>query len=234
MQTVVTTAALLLLISIGASARSLSQIDTLNSQTRTNVPGNVTTTYTPEQDSMYKAALSVIVSGRSRFEFDTRLLSDAMRASAELSPKSSNWENMQRNMTIPAEMLRPSAQEVVQHRVNIANAQYVPGVLIWPMGTGNIQVNLSDIAALFGMIEDVSPRISYSVDETSSIVIVVYSASAILVRTLFNGLQSPGSYKLDWDGRNDAGKMVANGDYVAEVRIGDQRIMRKHIVWPPQ
>ena len=229
---VITAIALMLVLFSTSPTVCVSQIDT--SSTRTHVPGQITTPYSPAQDSLYKAALSVMTTGRARFQFDTREFSDAMRAAAELAPKTSNWENMRRNMAIPPELLAPSPQEIAQHRLNIANSQYVPGVLMWPMGTGNLQVNMGDIARLFGLAEDVSPNIAYVVDETSDVTIVVYSASAILIRTLFRGVQSPGAYNLDWDGRNDAGKMIGNGDYVAEVQLGKTRIMRKHIVWPPQ
>lgn len=234
MHRTVLVAVLTLLVLCITLTAAFSQIDTLNSQSRTHVPGDVSGTTTPKQDSAYKYALAINISGRSRFEYHTRIFFDAMRASADLERKPSSWENIQRNLAIPPELLNPSPQEITQYRMNIANAQYVPGVLMWPMGTGNLQVNLGDIAAIFGLVEDVSPRIAYAIDETTEVTVVVYSASAILIRTIFNGVQKPGTYQLDWDGRSDAGKLVANGDYVAEVQLGDKRMMRKHIVWPPQ
>jgi len=210
------------------------QTDTVRNGGRTHIPGNVTDGYLPLQDSAYRLALQLSMSGRARFHFDVRTYNEAIKAAVALQPKPSEWEIMQRNMMIPASILAPSPQEITQYRMNIANAQYVPGVLLWPMGSGNLQVNMSDIAKVFGLVEDVSPRISYAVEEPSEVVIVIYSASAILVRTLFRGVQSPGSYELDWDGKNDAGKMVIRGDYIAEVQLGRQRIIRKRIVWPPQ
>jgi hypothetical protein len=151
---------------------------------------------------------------------------------AALGPPPSPWENIQRNLDIPAQMLAPSPQEVLQYRLAIANSQKVPGVLLFPMGTGNFSATFGDIARVFGLAEDVSPSIAYRVDETMEVSIVIYSASAIVVRQMFRGVQSVGAYRVEWDGKNDVGRIVPNGDYVAEVRLGTARIVRKRIIVP--
>jgi flagellar hook assembly protein FlgD len=99
------------------------------------------------------------------------------------------------------------------------------------MGTGNMQVNLNDIAKVFGLGEDVSPDIRYVVDEQLFVEIVVYSSQAMIVSTLYNGVQAPGVYTVTWNGTSQDGRAVADGEYIAEVRLGTQRLMRKRITW---
>ncbi len=206
--------------------------DTTNS-IRTSLPGEVSSSFLPSQDSSYARALAARVSAQSRFQYDAQQISIAMRTMQALQRPPSLWETINRNMAIPSAMLAPSPQEVAQYQINIARSTYVPGVLLFPMGSGNLQVGLNDIAKLFGMVEDVTPRIRYVIDETIEVTVVVYSPSAVAVATLFNGIQAPGAYELVWDGMTDANQPVGKGDYVAEVQLGNQRVMRKRIVWPP-
>lgn len=201
---------------------------------RQNLPGEVTTSYTAAQDSAYRLALKAPLSGNVRFAHDARTLAYTIETKSRIAPQESAWEAITRTMNVPSSIYAPTAQEVVQHRINIANAQYVPGILLYPMGTGNMQVNLGDIAKMFGLQEDVSPRIRYTVDETTEIQIVIYSPQARIITTLFSGIQAPGQYEVNWNGQDDQGHPVFPGDFVAEVRIGTDRITRKRIVWPPR
>lgn len=198
------------------------------------LPGTIASPTSAQQDSLYARALATVISARARFLFDLRTLGQSMAAQVDLRPRLSEWERIRANMTIPPEYLVPSAQERTQYELNIARSMYVPGVLLFPMGTGNLQVTFGDIAKVFGLEEDVSPRIRYVVDETIEVTIVVYSSSAVQVTTLFNGIQPPGAYEIVWNGRDDGNGTVSTGDYIAEVRLGSLKLMRKRIVWPPR
>lgn len=226
------TAFVVVLMCCCVSARAQHSADT--SHGRQNLPGEVTTRYSSVQDSIYKWALQMPVSGRVRFSQDVRVTSYTLESKARLIPQETAWESITRTMNIPASIWAPTPQEVVQRQITIANAQYVPNILLYPMGTGNMQVNLSDIGQMLGLQEDVSPRIRYLVDETTEITIVIYSTQARIIMSLFNGIQAPGQYEIVWNGQDDNGRAVYPGDYVAEVRIGTDRIARKRITWPPR
>lgn len=213
---------------------TLSQIDTSKYSPRSGIPGDAGATFTRVQDSVYKQALSTVISPQSRFEFESHLVTEALRTIAAIGPPPSPWENIQRNLDLPSEMLAPSPQEVTQYRIAIANSQYVPGVLLYPMGRGNFTASFGDIARVFGLTEDVSPSIAYRVEATMEVSIVIYSASAIVVRQMLRGIQNAGSYRVEWDGKNDDGRIVPKGDYIAEVRLGTLQIVRKRIVVPFQ
>jgi hypothetical protein len=205
------------------------QGDTLRSPDRWAAPGDGVYPYTPEQDSAFVRAMRTPVSAAQRFAHEARTLAELMRFSRAFQRQPSPWELAMKNMDIPSAYYIPTAREVTQHRVHIANSMHVPGVLLWPMGTGNMQVALNDIAKFFGLAEDVSPEIRYSIEADANIEIVVYSTQARVIATVFSGPQSRGSYEVVWNGRDDAGRQAPNGDYVAEVRIGTDRIVRKRI-----
>lgn len=205
------------------------QGDTLRPGDRWAAPGDGLYPYTAEQDSAFVQALRIPVSAAQRFADAARMFSDVLRYVRPLQREPSPWELAMKTMDVPAAFYLPSEREIVQHRVNIANSMHVPGVLLWPMGTGNVQIALNDIGRFFGIVEDVSPNIRYSVDVPSNVEIVVYSTQARVIATVYNGFQSPGTYEIVWNGRNDAGRPAPHGDYVAEVRIGTDKIVRKRI-----
>jgi len=196
----------------------------------TSIPGTTTGGYSEYQDSAYKQALALNVAARARFIHTTRSLSGALSAAQTLERPPTPWENMQRNLAVPREMLAPSPQQIAAYKLNIQQSQYVPGVLMFPMGSGNLQVSFGDIGKFLGLMEDVSPRIKYLVDETTEVTIVVYNASALKVATIYNGIQPMGVYEIVWNGRDDNNHPVPPGDYVSEVSLGNQRIMRKRIL----
>ncbi|MBC8125332.1 MAG: hypothetical protein H7X70_06325 [Candidatus Kapabacteria bacterium] len=198
---------------------------------RIALPGQISTRSSAEQDSAYAQALALKIPSSTRFATSLMESSIALRFRAELQRQPSIWEQINNTMNIPPEILEPSPQERAQYQLTIANAMYVPGVLLFPMGTGNAMVNLGDIARIFGFGEDVSPIIRYVVDETIEVEIVVYSTQAMVIKTVFSGIQAPGTYTITWDGREQNGKTATAGEYIAEVRLGGERLMRKRITW---
>ena len=186
------------------------------------------------QDSAFEAARRMDITAAARFAATTRMLQQAWEAMTAVRREPTPWELIAATMNIPTQMYTPSPQEVAQRQIMIANSQYVPGVLLRPMGTGNVQVRMNDMYRMIGLTEDVSPRIVYSVDEPSMIEIVIYSTQAKVVATIFRGMQPAGRYEITWNGVDDGGNAVANGDYVAEVRLGNERMQRKRITWPAE
>lgn len=83
------------------------------------VPGDVNNSFTPQQDSAYRAAMQLDVSGSVRFLHSARSLLSAMR----IQPNDRNispWEAAAANMAIPNSVLAPTSQEVALYRANIA------------------------------------------------------------------------------------------------------------------
>lgn len=205
--------------------------DTNDIEGRTGIPGQVRLPSSQEQDSAYREAMKLQLSASTRFAIALREASAMLRLLSATKRPATIWDQISETMNIPASVLAPRPQEIAQYQLTIANAMYVPGVLLRPMGTGNMQVNLSDIAKVFGLGEDVSPDIRYVVDEQVYVEIVVYSSQAMIVSTIFSGIQAPGVYTVTWNGTTQDGRAAAGGEYIAEVRLGTQRLMRKRISW---
>ena len=65
-----------------------------------------------------------------------------------------------------------------------------------------------------------STTIAYEVGEESPVDLVLYDITGQKVRTLVSANQQIGSYTLQWDGRNDAGKAVSSGIYFFRLKVG--------------
>jgi len=208
--------------------------DSSDFDARTGIPGQVRAPSTDEQDSAYRQAMQLQLSASTRFTIALREASALLRVLSTTKRPSTIWDQINETMNIPASVLAPKPQELTQYQLTIANAMYVPGVLLFPMGTGNMQVSFSHIAKVFGLGEDVSPDIRYVVDEQVYVEIVIYSAQAMIVSTIYSGVQPPGVYTVTWNGTSQDGHTVTDGEYIAEVRLGTQRVMRKRITWKSQ
>lgn len=199
--------------------------------TRPGVPGQSQAPSSREQDSLYRQAMELQITAQARFSMAAGESSAMLLAMSRANARRTIWDQIDATMDIPASIFKPRDQDVTQYQLTIANAMYVPGVLLRPMGTGNVQVNFSDIAKVFGIGEDVSPVIRYVVDDVLDVEIVIYSTQAMIVATIFSGRQEPGTYTITWNGKAQDGKPVPTGEYIAEVRLGRERIMRKRITW---
>ncbi|MCS7301849.1 MAG: FlgD immunoglobulin-like domain containing protein [Bacteroidota bacterium] len=201
-------------------APSLFEQDTL--------PGGKRGVFSPEQDTFYLRALQLELPPSVRLALDVqRVMSDfeLIRRKSELE---SPWQAALRNMTLSQRVFTPDPREIVQRQVAIASATSMP---IWRTGqSAPVSIPVSAIGSFLGLTEDVSPRISYRVRQTAYVQAVVYSTTALIVRRLFAGEQRPGVYDLEWDGRDDKGRSLPEGDYVIEVRIGTENIVRKRVV----
>ncbi len=139
------------------------------------------------------------------------------------------WQIAIQNIrNIPSSFYNPSPVEIAHRQTMIQNAFEVPFVMT--LQQFGLKITTEAIANFFGLSEDLSPKISYSLDYNADVEIVVYSVSSVVVATLFNGRQSPGNYSLTWNGRDSNGRLMPAGDYIAEVRIGKEKYIRKRIV----
>lgn len=189
-------------------------------------PGTGDEHYTPEQDSAFARAMRLRIANDTRFMQELRALM-TLGTNRPLTEFEKTELAIQRNLDIPSEFLAPSQQDLTLYQYNILQSQRVIGVNNVPLG--KFSLSLNSIGKFFGIVEDLSPEIKYDLDFTVDVEVVVYSISAKVIATLFKGVQSPGSYKLTWNKRDSKGKMMPSGDYIAEVRIGKVRTVRKRI-----
>jgi hypothetical protein len=75
-----------------------------------------------------------------------------------------------------------------------------------------------------------STTINYELSERSRVEIFIYNISGQKIRTLINAEQQAGSYKVQWDGKNNQGISVASGMYLYQLKKEGSSITRKMIL----
>ena len=181
------------------------------------------------QDSAYYKAMRIRIPASVRLNNDMQNLAMAWAREQSIAQEQP-WESAQRNMQIPSEFLKPSQVEMVLRQEMIQRAQYVPYVNTLPRG--GFTVGLNTIGVFLGVTEDVSPDIKFSIDRTDDVEITVFSIQAVAVATVFKGELKSGSYNYIWNFRDDKGRSMPSGDYIAEVRVGRTKFFRKRITIP--
>ena len=75
-----------------------------------------------------------------------------------------------------------------------------------------------------------STTLHYALPQGGQVELVVYSALGQKIRTLVDDTLPPGSYAIEWDGRDAQGLAVASGVYLAQLRTSEARQVRKLIL----
>ncbi len=70
-------------------------------------------------------------------------------------------------------------------------------------------------------------KISYHLPEAGEVTLAVYSVEGKLIRQLFAGFREAGSFETVWNGRDEAGHIVAGGIYFYRLRAADFSDMKK-------
>jgi hypothetical protein len=72
--------------------------------------------------------------------------------------------------------------------------------------------------------------VRYSLDRCGPISLSVYDVSGRQVRTLLSGTSDPGTYVIDWDGRDVRGARLSRGVYFVRLRSGSRVRVRKLVM----
>lgn len=142
---------------------------------------------------------------------------------------------MQRNLTFSSRDWAPSAAEQAKREELVRRLTGADKVLLNIPRVG-ISIPLKSIGQALGLVEDVSPRIKYTLLRTERVAVKVYDIKAQLVAVVAEGVQAPGDYKFNWNMQDSTGLRVPYGDYFAEVvaEVKDERrlLLRKRIEVP--
>ncbi|MCK5570240.1 MAG: flagellar hook assembly protein FlgD [Spirochaetes bacterium] len=63
---------------------------------------------------------------------------------------------------------------------------------------------------------------SYRLEDEGNVIVNVYDSNGLKVRTLYLGSQNAGEQDFHWDGRDDAGEILGDGNYTFEVTARDE------------
>lgn len=69
--------------------------------------------------------------------------------------------------------------------------------------------------------------VEYVLPKTSDVKVVIYNITGQVVKTLVDDKQNTGSYKVQWNGTNDAGNRVASGIYFVRMKADNFSKVRK-------
>jgi len=69
-----------------------------------------------------------------------------------------------------------------------------------------------------------STTIRFDLPQTGEVNLAVYNLTGQKVATLAHGNRQPGSYTLQWDGRDEGGRELASGMYIFRLSAGDERV----------
>jgi M6 family metalloprotease-like protein len=72
--------------------------------------------------------------------------------------------------------------------------------------------------------------IPIDVRERARVTLRIYNLRGQVVRTLVDGVLDARSYGIEWNGRNDAGRMVPSGVYFCKLAVGDFQDVRKMVL----
>ncbi|MBN1781219.1 T9SS type A sorting domain-containing protein [bacterium] len=73
-------------------------------------------------------------------------------------------------------------------------------------------------------------QIRYVLQESAPVLLAVYNIQGQIVRTLVQEFQSPGEYRLDWNGRDASGKQVPGQIYISRLTAGDYTQVKKMVL----
>ena len=72
--------------------------------------------------------------------------------------------------------------------------------------------------------------ITYSISDNSAVSLAIYDVHGKKVKTLINGYERKGTFKVKWDYRNDFGQRIGNGCYIVRLAVNKSEISQKLIV----
>lgn len=183
--------------------------------------------YSQEQDSAYLRAMELKIPTERRLINDFRMYMGYF--TPEINKEETIWDAYERAFRIPQTVYMPLSVEMVQRYEAIQRSQHVDGINSMPKVGMGAQISLEAIGMFFGVVEDVTPVIKYELTQRAEVEILIYSIQARLVRTVYKSVVAPGKYEITWNYRDDSGMKVPQGDYIAEIRIGKDRLKVKRI-----
>jgi glucan phosphoethanolaminetransferase (alkaline phosphatase superfamily) len=72
-----------------------------------------------------------------------------------------------------------------------------------------------------------STTIEYQIPKAGNVEVKIYNITGELVKTINNGFQNSGSYKVNWNSKNDFGQRVASGIYLFQVKYENIFLTKK-------
>ncbi len=184
--------------------------------------------YSEDQNKAFEEAIEIEMAPRVRLKL---AIQETIRDwHVSLNKEPDEWSQVLANLNIPRAQLRPTGREQVFRDYAMNQAKDVDSPVPTSPGFKGLEIPLSDIGQFLGISEDVSPTITYRVSFATNVAVVIYGADARKIADVQRPrFQRPGSYSLTWNLKDNSGKPMPPGDYIAEVQIGLNATSTTHI-----
>jgi hypothetical protein len=106
----------------------------------------------------------------------------------------------------------PTPQGIVQEPTNIIKTDIVTSLRTYPNPFHNTM------------------RIQFSLNHDGPVALSIHDVSGRQVKSIVSGNFTKGTYSLNWDGKNENGKKVANGIYFYRLKTDNEKIITKSIL----
>jgi len=107
----------------------------------------------------------------------------------------------------------------------------------WRLFTSVCGDGMAELPAEFGLRQNYpnpfnsKTTITYEVPEKTRVTLEIYDIVGREIRTIVSAEQEPGECAVVWDGRDDAGHMVASGVYFYQMRLQDRRVLTRKLLF---
>jgi len=75
-----------------------------------------------------------------------------------------------------------------------------------------------------------STSIRYSIAKSAQVKLKIYNVAGQLVKTLVNGEQKAGTYKIEWNGKDEKSRFMPSGIYFVKLKVGDFSQTKKLLI----
>ena len=95
--------------------------------------------------------------------------------------------------------------------------------------------NFNEPATEFGLMQNYpnpfnpATNIRFSIARRSQVSLTIFGITGQKIRTLFIGEKAPGSYSIEWDGRDDSRRRVGSGVYICVLKADDGTLTKKMV-----
>jgi flagellar basal-body rod modification protein FlgD len=103
--------------------------------------------------------------------------------------------------------LNSTMREIENYLISLTNSEMV----------NLIGKEVSGVNSTIQLTDGKTSNASFDVGSPASVTVRIYNEEGALVRTIASGQQTAGNHAISWDGRNDRGNKLANGNYTFKV-----------------
>ena len=134
------------------------------------------------------------------------------------------WEASQRDLFIT----NPQGEVIFEDNITPGIPENITDIILSNLSIQqNFDPNTFNLEQNYPNPFNGSTVISYLLPKSETVNIKIFDLQGKLVKTLYNGFHSKGSFKILWHGKNDRNNQISSGVYYYKITAGQNVIMKK-------